>query len=377
MDLSFTVEQDMLREAVAGFLVDHYDFHQRHHALRNEPFWRPEIWKSLAEELQVLGAAFPEELGGFGGGALEHLVLMEEFGKVLLVEPYLASVVMAGGVLKHSGHARRQNLIEEIISGQKISTLAFAEHNSRYNLASVETQARQRDGAWVLNGRKKLVLSAPYCDHLIVSARTAGGAREEHGIALFLIGAQASGVSMTPYMTYDGFRAADVVLENVTIGNDALLAEDTTGFEVLSRVIDEATSAICGEAVGVLKKMLELTLNYARDRRQFGGPISGFQAIQHRMADMFINLEQAKSIALLGAIRADDPDHLTRKRGVSLAKAYIGGASKSIGQSAIQIHGGMGITDEMAISHYFKRATMIESQFGSVDTHLSRIECLD
>lgn len=377
MNLSFSEEQVMLRDTVGAYLSENYTFEQRQAGSAEAPHWRPEIWKALAEELQILGAAFPEELGGFGGNSIDNLILMQEFGRTLLVEPYLASVVMAGGIFKHSNHALAPLMIEQIITGERIHAFAFSERNSRFNLAAVETRAERVGDDWKISGHKKMVLAAPYAGSFIVTARTAGATREENGVSLFLLDAKAQGVSITPYMTYDGFRAADIVFDGVNISNENLIGEADMGFAIASRVMDEAVAALCGEAVGVMQTMLDLTLNYARDRKQFGKPISSFQALQHRMADMFIEIEQAKSISLLGAIRADDLEAAVREKGVSTAKAQIGTACKRVGQSAIQIHGGMGITEEMAVSHYFKRASAIEAQFGSVDYHLTRIERLN
>lgn len=377
MNLSFSEEQTMLRDSVAAFLSENYSFEQRQAGLSKAPHWHPNIWKALAEELQILGAAFPEELGGFGGDAVDHLVLMQEFGRALLVEPYLASVVMAGGIFKHANHALSPVMVERIVSGESIQTLAYSERNGRYNPAAVETRAERVGSDWKVSGHKKMVLAAPYADTFIVTARTAGSVRDERGVSLFLIDAKADGVTITPYLTYDGFSAADIVFENVSVPSENLIGEPDLGLELATRVIDEATAAVCGEAVGVMQSMLDLTLNYAKDRKQFGKPISSFQALQHSMADMFIELEQAKSMSLLGAISANDADPVVRANGVSKTKAQIGVACQRVGQAAIQVHGGMGITDEMAVSHYFKRATAIEMQFGSVETHLSRLERLN
>ena len=374
MDLSYTEEQSLLRDSVASFLAEQYEFEQRRSALASEPHWRPDIWKALSQELQILGAAFPEEVGGFGGGAIENLILMEEFGKALVVEPYLASVVLAGGVLKHSTDSAVRERLQRLIAGEDIYTLAYSERTSRFNVAAVETRANADGNGWILDGHKKLVLAAPYADQIIVSARTSGESRDRNGVTLFALDPKTDGVSITPYSTYDGFRAADIALEGVKLGPEALISEKDAGFELIDRAVDEATAAICGEAVGVMSKLLELTLEYAKNRKQFGKSISSFQALQHRMTDMFVELEQAKSIALLGGIRAESDDDIVRARGVSMTKAQIGKACKKVGQSAIQVHGGMGITDEMAVSHYFKRATVLEAQFGSVGYHLSRIE---
>ena len=377
MDLSYTDEQLMLRDSVVSFLAEQYTFEKRQTALAADPLWRPDIWKAFAEELQILGISFPEEFGGFGGGAIDNLLLMEEFGRVVAVEPYLSTIVMAGGLLKRVPYDGAGDTIERIIAGQEILSFGFSERASRFNIAAVETRATADGSGWVVDGHKKLVLAAPYADRIIITARTAGGPREKDGISLFIIDANADGVSLNSYTTYDGFRAADITFDGVRIGTDALIGEKDNGFGYAERTVDDGIAAICGESVGVMQKMLDLTLEYAKERNQFGKPISSFQALQHRMSDMFIDVEQAKSMALLGAISAEDDDPIRRAKGISKTKAQIGGACKRVGQSAIQVHGGMGITDEMCISHYFKRSTTLEGLFGTVDYHLTRIEQLD
>ncbi|MFK7842903.1 MAG: acyl-CoA dehydrogenase family protein [Sphingorhabdus sp.] len=376
MQLTYTEEQTMLRDAVSAFLADTYDIDKRRTALDQEPGWRPDIWQSLAQELGLLGAAFPEELGGFGGGATEHLLLMEEFGRSLVVEPYLSTVVLGGGFLKYSGYAGAAALIEEIVSGEAILAFAQAERGSRYNLACVETRATADADGWVLDGHKKLVISAPFATHLIVTARTAGDRRDKDGISIFLLDRNTPGVSLQEYKTYDGFLAADVAFANVKLGKETLMGDLNNGLPLVERVVDEATAALCGEAAGVLEQLLNRTVEYAKERKQFGRPIGSFQALQHRMADMFVEVEQATSMAISAAIATGDDDPVSRSRKISIAKAQIGNALRKVGQGAIQIHGGMGMTQEMPISQYFKRATILENMFGSVDYHLQRIENL-
>ena len=377
MDLSYTEEQSMLRESVASFLAERYTFEKRQAALSAGSLWRKDIWKALAEELQILGMSFPEEFGGFGGGAIDNLLLMEELGRVLSVEPYLPTIVMAGGLLKRVPYDGAADAIERIIAGREVLSFGFSERGSRFNVASVETRAKADGSGWLIDGHKKLVLAAPYADRVIITARTAGGQREKEGISLFIIEADAQGVSINPYTTYDGFGAADITFDGVRIGADSLIGEQDNGFGYAERTVDDGIAAICGEAVGVMQKTLDLTLEYAKERKQFGKPISSFQALQHRMSDMFIDVEQAKSMALLGAIRAEEADPVLRAKGISQTKAQIGAACKRVGQSAIQVHGGMGITDEMSVAHYFKRSTTLEGLFGSVDYHMARIEQIE
>lgn len=374
MDFSFTDEQSMLRDTVASYLADHYSFDQRRAALGKEPGWSPQIWKAFAEELGILGAPFSEELGGLGGGPIENMIVMEEFGKALVVEPYLGTVVIGGGFLKHSGHPNAEVLIGQIIAGEAIFAFAYAEPQGRYNLADLKTTAKKDGAGYVLNGHKAVVIGAPYATHLIVTARTGGGQRDAQGVSVFIVEKGAAGVSTRDYPTVDGFRASEVMLENVKVGADALVGPEGAALPLVEKVVDEAIAATCAEACGVLSKLHEGTLEYTKQRKQFGQPISAFQVLQHRMVDMFIQVEQSVSMTYMATIKlADDKE---RTKAAAAAKVQIGKACKFVGQNAIQLHGGMGMTDEMAIGHYFKRATMIESAFGSTDHHLARYEFL-
>ena len=374
MDFSFTEEQSMLRDTVASYLADHYDFDKRRAAVSKEPGWRPEVWKAFAEELGILGAPFSEDLGGLGGGPIDNMIVMEEFGKALVVEPYLGTVVIGGGFLKHSGHAGAADLIGGIIEGKNLFAFAQAEPQSRYNLASVATTAKKDGAGWILNGHKAVVMGAPFATHLFVTARTSGAERDAGGISVFLVDKAAKGVTTRDYPTVDGNRASEVYLENVSVGADALIGTADNGLPLVEKVVDEAIAAICAEACGVLSKLHTGTVEYTKQRKQFGAPISSFQVLQHRMVDMFINVEQAISMTYMANIKVTDDAE--RAKAASAAKVQIGKACRFVGQNAIQLHGGMGMTDEMAIGHYFKRATMIESAFGSVDHHLARYEGL-
>ena len=373
MDFSFTEEQSMLRDTVASYLADHYSFDQRKAALGKEPGWSPATWKAFAEELGILGAPFSEELGGLGGGPVENMIVMEEFGKALVVEPYLGTVVIAGGFLKHSGHAKAAELIGQIIAGEAIFAFAYAEPQGRYNLADLKTTAKKDGAGYVLNGHKAVVIGAPYATHLIVTARTDGGQRDATGVSVFIVPKDAAGVTTRDYPTVDGFRASEVYLENVKVAADALVGPEGHALPLVETVVDEAIAATCAEACGVLRKLHEGTLEYTKQRKQFGQPISAFQVLQHRMVDMFIGVEQSISMTYMATIKLDSAE---RSKSASAAKVQIGKACKFVGQNAIQLHGGMGMTDEMAIGHYFKRATMIESAFGSTDHHLARYEFL-
>jgi len=375
MDFSFTEEQSMLRDMVASYLSDHYGFDARRAAVKAEPGWRPEVWKAFAEELGILGASFSEAQGGLGGGPTENMIIMEEFGKALVVEPYLGTVVIGGGFLKRSDQAGASEMIGKIIAGEAVIAFAYAEPQGRYNWRDLKTTARKEGSGYVLNGHKAVVVGAPWASHLIVTARTGGAQRESGGISVFLVDKAAKGVTTRDYPTVDGQRASEVMFENVSVGADALIGPEGQAAPLVEKVLDEAVAATCAEACGVLRRLHEGTLEYTKQRKQFGQPISEFQVLQHRMVDMFIELEQSISMTYMATIKLDASD-LERAKGASAAKVQIGKAARFVGQNAIQLHGGMGMTDEMAIGHYFKRATMIESAFGSTDHHLARYEAL-
>ncbi|MES2724354.1 MAG: acyl-CoA dehydrogenase family protein [Pseudomonadota bacterium] len=375
MDFSFTEEQSMLRDTVASYLADNYSFDQRRAALKAEPGWRPQVWKAFADELGILGAAFSEEQGGLGGGTTDNMVIMEELGKALVVEPYLPTVVIGGGFLKHGKPAGVDDLIGKIIAGEAIIAFAYAEPQGRYTVTDLKTTAKKDGAGYVLNGHKAVVIGAPYATHLIVTARTGGGQREAQGVSVFIVPKDAKGVTTRDYPTVDGFRASEVYFENVAVGAEAMIGPEGQALPLVEKVMDEAVAATCAEACGVLRQLHEGTVEYARQRKQFGQPISSFQVLQHRMVDMFIQLEQSISMTYMADIMLAGTD-LERAKGASAAKVQIGKACKFVGQNAIQIHGGMGMTDEMAIGHYFKRATMIEAAFGSTDHHLARYETL-
>jgi alkylation response protein AidB-like acyl-CoA dehydrogenase len=375
MDFNFTEEQSMLRDTVASYLNDHYDFDKRRAIIKSDAGWRPENWKAFAEELGILGAPFSEDMGGLGGGGTENMVVMEEFGKALVVEPYLGTVVIGGGFMKHSGYAGAADVIGKIIAGEAVIAFAYAEPQGRYTWSDLKTTARKDGAGYVLNGHKAVVVGAPWATHLIVTARTGGGQRDTGGVSVFLVEKSAKGVTTRDYPTVDGLRASEVYFENVSVGADALIGAEGAGLPLVEQVMDEAIAAVCAEAVGVLRKLHEGTLEYTKQRKQFGQPIAKFQVLQHRMVDMFIQVEQSVSMTYMATIKLDESAH-ERAKAISAAKVQIGRACKFVGQNAIQLHGGMGMTDEMAIGHYFKRATIIEGLFGSVDHHLRRYEGL-
>ena len=283
-------------------------------------------------------------------------------------------MVIGGGFLKHSGHAGAEELIGRIIGGETIFAFAYAEPQGRYNLADLKTTARKDGGSWVLNGHKAVVIGAPYATHLIVTARTAGGQRDAQGVSVFIVPKGAPGVTTRDFPTVDGFQASEVILENVKVDAAALLGPADHGLPLIEKVVDEAVVATCAEACGVLAKLHEGTLEYTKQRKQFGQPIAAFQVLQHRMVDMFIQVEQSISMTYMATIKIGD--EAERAKAAAAAKVQIGKACKFVGQNAIQLHGGMGMTDEMTIGHYYKRASMIEAQFGNTDHHLARYEFL-
>jgi alkylation response protein AidB-like acyl-CoA dehydrogenase len=372
MDLSFTETQGMLRETLARFLADTYDFESRKKMLASPEGRDPGIWKAIATELGLTCAPFAEEHGGMGGGAIENMIMMEELGKVIAIEPWLQTVVIGGGALKHAGGALAEATIPAIIGGDAIIAFAYAEPQGRYNLADIGTTAKADGAGYVLNGHKGVVYAAPWATHLLVTARTGGRRRDRAGVELFLIEANRPGITRRDYPTVDGFMASEVYFENVAIPGEALL---TGGIDLIERVVDDATMAVCAEASGIARTMVTSTVEYTKQRKQFGQPIGKFQVLQHRMSDMFVEAEQVSSMALMGTLKLDEAADV-RKAAVSMAKAKVGRSLKAVGQNAIQTHGGIGITMELAIGHYFKRGTMIEGQFGSIDHHLDRFESL-
>ncbi len=374
MDFNFTEEQSMLRDTVASFLQDKYDFETRRKIVASDTGWRADYWSAFANELGILGAPFSEDLGGLGGGAVENMIVMEEFGKAMVVEPYLGTVVIGGGFLKHSAYGAAADVIAQIIAGETVIAFAYAEPQGRYNWADLKTTARKEGSGYVLNGHKAVVVGAPWATHLIVTARTGGSQREASGVSVFLVDKSAPGIVTRDYPTVDGARASEVYFENVSIPADALIGGEGAALPLVHKVIDEATAAVCAEAVGAMRKLHEGTLDYARQRKQFGKAIADFQVLQHRMVDMFMQVEQSVSMTYMATVKVSDDAE--RAKAVSAAKVQIGKACKFVGQNAIQIHGGMGMTDELAIGHYFKRATLIEGLFGSVDHHLRRYEGL-
>ncbi|KZX86716.1 pimeloyl-CoA dehydrogenase small subunit [Erythrobacter sp. HI0037] len=371
MDFNFTEEQDMVRDGLSRLVREQYDWEARREAIASEAGWRPEIWAQLAE-LGILGMPFSEDVGGFGGGAIDAMIVMEEFGKGLVVEPFVPTVVCAGGFLAQAGtDAQREEHLSAIIDGSRVFAFAYAEPRGRYDYADLETTAKKDGNGYVLNGHKAVVIGAPWSSHLVVTARTGGERRDREGVSVFIVDKSADGIVTRDYETVDGRRASEIYFENVSVPADALIGEEGAGLPLIERVTDHAIAAQCAEACGAMKVAHAMTLEYSKQRKQFGVPIGKFQVLQHRMVDMYTAYETSVSLTYLATLKLDAGE-AERKRTVSAAKVGVGQAARLIGQEAVQIHGGNGVTDEYAIGHYFKRLTIFESEFGSVDHHLKR-----
>ncbi|NKY37603.1 pimeloyl-CoA dehydrogenase small subunit [Nocardia speluncae] len=374
MDFTFTDEQQMLRTALAGFLAARYDLEKSRSAVKTGAGRQPEIWRGLAE-LDVLGLTLPEETGGSGGGPVESMIITEELGRALVVEPYVDTVVVGGGLLRRSGGEPAQELLRKIAQGSARIAFAALEPGSGEVRHDVSVTARRDGESWVLDGAKIVVTGAPIATHLIISARTAGERRDQDGISLFLVEFDAAvppaGIEMHRYRTIDDRTAADLTFTGFRIPVGALLGTEGRAWSIIDATVDDAIAAVASEAVGLMRKVLDDTVEYTKQRQQFGVPISSFQALQHRMVDMLIELEQSIAAAYLAAY-ALDAEPAERARAISAAKVTIGRATRFIGQNSVQLHGAMGMTEELAIGHYFKRLTAIEYEFGNSSDHLAR-----
>ena len=372
MDFSFTEEQTLLQESVSRFMQNDYSFDARQKNSQSEEGFSTANWKTFAE-LGWLGVTFSEADGGFGGGAIETIVMSEQFGHGLVIEPFLATVVLAGGALKHGGsEAQKSQYLPGIIDGSSHGALAFVEPQARFNLADITTTATADGDGYVLNGYKAVVLNGPQANFLVVSARTAGEQRDEDGISLFVLDAATAGISRRDYPTVDAFRASEITFENVKVGADSLVGEAGQGLAILQQAIDDGVLAIGAEAVGCMEVLYKDTVEYCKQREQFGQPIGKFQVLQHRMVDMFMEHEQSKSLMFMAAMRMAEGYGAEAQKAVSAFKVQVGKSGKFVGQNAVQLHGGMGMTEELNIGHYFKRLTIIDTLFGNVDFHLQR-----
>ena len=372
MDFDLTKEQQLLSDAVQRFVGKEYSSAAREAILDSKDGWSREIWAKLAE-LGLLGLQVPEEHGGMGGASVETMLTMNALGRGLLLEPYLPSAILATALIRDLGSpAQKEELLPAMAAGERIAVPAHAETGARDDLARVATTAARSGDGFVLNGHKTVVPHGAVADALLVSARTSGGPGDQRGISLFIVPRTAPGVSLQTYRTLDGQRASDVSLRDVRVPAGGLLGPEGGAFEAISAAWDLGVGAICAEAVGALQALLDATVEYAKTRKQFGVPIGKFQALQHRMVEMLIHVEQARSMSYLAAIRATDPDAAERRRAVSAAKVVIGQACRKVAQEAVQIHGGMGMTDELHVGHYFKRLTAIELSLGDTEHHLER-----
>lgn len=372
MDFDLTDEQKALQDTLARFIEKDYTFDIRKPIIKSAEGYSKAKWQQLAD-LGLLALPFPEANGGMNGTAVDTMLVMQLLGKGLVVEPYLSTVILCGGLISDAGSdAQKAATLPAVGEGKMMLAFAHYERGGRYELASVTSTARPEAGGYVLNGAKGVVLHGETADKLIVSARTAGKAGDADGISLFLIDRTTPGVTVRGYRTQDGARAAEIELNNVKASKDALIGAEGKALPIIERAVDVTNAALCAETVGIMSAVNDTTLEYLKTRKQFGTAIGKFQALQHRMADMVVWAEQAKSMMMLAAVKASDKDAAERSRAVAGARAYVTQAARFVGQNAVQLHGGMGVTDEMQVAHYFKRLTMIASQFGDGDWHMAR-----
>ena len=370
MHFSFTDEQQLLRESVDKLVEAQYPFEVRRGLATSETGFSRDFWRTFAE-LGWLGLGIPEDAGGVGGGPVETAVVMEGLGAALAVEPYLATVVMGAELLKRGGPARGERL-GRLAAGELQLAFGFAERRSRYELANVETRAEADGDGYRLTGTKSVVFNAPAADIVAVSARTAGGPRDCEGITVFALEAGTPGLRVRDYPTMDGMRAGEVDLDGVRAGAADVLGRPGEGIAVVEGVVNAGIVGSCAEASGIMARMHRDTVEYLKHREQFGSALASFQALQHRLVDMYMACELSRSMAYMAAVRLADPETADSdlRRSISAAKVQIGRAGRFVGENAIQLHGGMGMTDEMPISHYFKRLILIDSQFGDAGHHL-------
>ncbi|PQD99736.1 pimeloyl-CoA dehydrogenase small subunit [Mycobacterium sp. EPG1] len=373
MDFKLTDEQELLRGGLTRFLATRYDLEKSRAAAKTGAGWQPEVWRAFAEELGILGATLPEDNGGIGGGPVEMMLIAEALGHALVVEPYVDTAVVAAGLLLRAGGAVADALLEQIVAGSAIVSLAATEQTSGDFWQDVSTRAVRDGDDWVLTGEKIVSSATPLAGHVLVTARTDGERTDTAGISLFVVDLAAAGAGITAhhYRTIDDRRASDIVLDGLRLPAAALLGPEGGAWPSLARARDEGAAAVAAEAVGCMRKVLADTVEYCKQRQQFGQPIGSFQVLQHRMVDMYMEVEQAAAAALLAVLKLDE-DEATRARAVSAAKATIGRAAQFVGQQAVQLHGGMGMTEELAIGHYFKRLTAMQFEFGSTDHHVTR-----
>ena len=372
MDFEYTEEQRLLAETLRRFLATGYSFDARAKIMASAAGYSEDVWAAMAE-MGILGVPFDAEHGGYGGSATDMMIVMEALGEALVVEPYLATVGLGGRFVARGGTpAQQKRVLPGLAQGKTKLAFAQTEPGGRYDLRQVATRARRAGDGWVLDGEKRAVLHGGCADLLVVSARTAGGDADADGISLFLVDRTAPGAALSESRTIDNLRLADVRFSGVGVSRDALIGREGAGFDLAEEVVDYATVLLCAEAVGAMKYAHDATLEYLKTRRQFGVPIGSFQALQHRMVDILISCEQARSIACLAAVKIDSAEAAERRRVVSAAKIKIADAARHVSQESVQLHGGMGMTEELKISHTFRRLTMIAQAFGDADHHLAR-----
>ena len=373
MDFSYIEEQQLLADSVNRFIEKEYDFEKRKaHLAAPEGFSRP-AWNTMAE-MGLIGLTVPGEYGGFGATTVDTMIVMEAIGRGLVVEPYFSTAILGAKLIALGApESVKQSLLPQIVEGKLLIAVAYTERHSRYELANVALSAKKSGADYVLNGAKSVVLHGGTADRIIVSARTSGSPRDAKGITLFMVERKSAGVTVRDYPTIDGLRAAEVMFKDVKTGPDAVIGAVDDGLSLLENVADIGIAALCAEAVGAMQSLNAATLEYLKTRQQFGVPIGRFQALQHRMVEMVIHAEQAKSMACLAAVKCLSTDVAERRRACSAAKALIGQAGRYVGQQAIQLHGGMGMTNELNVGHYFKRLTMIDSTLGDTDFHIARV----
>ena len=372
MNFDYNEEQQLLADSVKRFIGKDYDFESRKKLVASENGYSNSVWSTFAE-MGLLGLPISPDFEGFGGGALDMMGVMESIGDGLVVEPFLATIIGAQFVARGGSDAQKKAILPLVVEGKMKLAFAQTEKGARYNLAHVATKAKKSGGGYVIDGEKNVVVHGPCADKIVVSVRTSGADTDAKGISLFLVEAKAPGVTMKSYRTLDELRASDVLLKGVSVPADALIGKEGEGLSLIEEVVDYGTALICAEAVGAIKSANDATLEYLKTRKQFGVPIGAFQALQHRMVDMVISYEQAKSMACLACDKVDsEKDPAARKRLVSAAKVRVSEACRHVSQESIQLHGGMGMTEEMKVSHTFRRLTMIAQQFGDIDHHLER-----
>ena len=375
MDFTFNEEQSLIQDQVDQFILKEYDWETRQSLSHSDLGFGQENWQKFAE-LGWLGISVSEDSGGFGGSAIESMLIMEAFGKGLVVEPFLETMIMSGGILDdHGSTEQKSSLLEPAIAGNMQLALAYAEPQSRFNLSDVVTEAKADGDNFTLNGYKSVVMNGPSANKIIVSARTSGSQLDENGITLFVIDSEASGLNKANYKTVDGRRASDLTIENVSVSRDDIVGELDSGYEILDSAIDKAILAISAEAVGAMEVLYKTTVEYTKTREQFGTAIGKFQVLQHRMVDMFMEYEQCKSLLYMATMKHEE-GAVDSKKAISGLKYQVGKAGKFIGQQAVQLHGGMGVTDELNVGHYFKRLTTVGTIFGNTDYHLKKYTSL-